>query len=100
MPYHPVDYASEMYYKLLFSEVIFMWLRRSFITTGYNCSTNTARNQNICGEMWSDVNNKKGSNVIGKDTFSFIVLKSCIIPIRRDDCYIGNNGWGCSWYIL
>ena len=99
--------SSPMYYKLILNDGSFLWVRRNLYAAESPCSDEDGGYKNVCGLMWFDVNGSKQPNVIGKDTFVFVILKDRIMPNRDNCASLGDNpdkpselGWGCSRYIL
>ena len=99
--------SSPMYYKLILNDGSFLWVRRNLYSAESPCSDEDGGYKNVCGLMWFDVNGSKQPNVIGKDTFVFVILKDRIMPNRDNCASLGDNpdksselGWGCSRYIL
>ena len=90
------------YYKIILGDGSFMWLRQNRPDRQFNgnCAETDAGYNNVCGIIWFDVNGKAKPNIIGQDTFVFVILKDKITPQNINDCKLGQTGWGCSKYIL
>lgn len=69
--------------------------------------------QNVCGEMFVDLNGKKGPNATGKDVFIFYYTKYGVIPVGTAEetnatfdklCNLKvknrTNGYGCAAWVL
>lgn len=91
--------TNKAYYKVILIDGSYMWMRQVY-GTGFHCNVFDGGYENSCGGMWIDVNGKQPPNTIGKDTFSFAILKDRIMPVKNEDCALGKDGWGCSAYIL
>ena len=90
------------YYKVILGDGSTMWLRQNRPDRPFNgsCSDTDAGYSNICGAIWFDINGKTKPNIIGQDTFIFVILKDKIAPHSYDDCKLGEAGYGCARYIL
>ena len=89
--------TAEQYYKMTLIDGSHLWIRHSKSTTCQNSDSGTS---NVCGLIWIDINGATLPNQIGKDVFSFFILKDRIVPHSGKDCYAGGAGWGCAKYIL
>lgn len=98
---------SPMYYKLILNDGSFLWIRRNLYLPDSPCADTDGGYKNTCGVIWFDVNGSKQPNIIGKDTFVFIVLKDRIMPHNgycstqdKDNNPSSPFGWGCARHIL
>lgn len=76
------------------------------------CTYNLGIFNNVCGTIRIDVNGKKKPNVMGRDTFDFIVTKDKIIPAGLSSISTGDysfengcikstaNGRGCTAWVI
>ncbi len=85
---------STQYYKMILADGSYLWLR----TSGTNCTVTDGGYQNVCGLIWLDINGKNSPNVIGKDVFSFVLLKNRVMPHKGDEA--SDSGWNYASYIL
>ncbi len=75
------------------------------------CNTDS---RSLCAYIITDINGQKGPNVLGKDTFYFVLLRDKISPIGKkrvqdiqySDCYpfesncLTGDGIGCAAWVL
>ncbi len=96
-----VNYDNDKrYYKVILIDGSYMWIRRDVYNPNTLCKGTEGKYSTACGVLWLDINGKNPPNTIGKDTFTFIILKNAIVPSNNDDCKAGMSGWGCTSYIL
>ena len=91
--------TDKKYYKLILADGTYMWLRVN-IYSDQICNDNEGGSTNACGLVWIDTNGKQPPNVLGKDTFTFIIFENRIMPFNVSCKNAKANGWGCANYIL
>lgn len=96
------NYGSDSdYYNLILSDGSHVYLG-TYTQNDENCSDNYGGYSGVCAYIVFDVNGEKGPNVIGKDTFAFLLVEDNItradriVPVHADDCHAGGAGWGCA----
>jgi prepilin-type N-terminal cleavage/methylation domain-containing protein len=90
-------YNGSKYYEFILNDGTKLWFR---IIEGKEACTQPDRyTENVCAMFWLDVDSKNSKNILGKDVFTFYVIKNGIIP-DEGGCSLDSDGWGCTKYIL
>lgn len=98
---HSVNYETNPYfYKMILADGTYIYLRRDNISQNKPCTGTDFGYTNVCGGVWIDINGGNQPNTIGKDIFTFVILKNRIMPDKTDECTLDSKGWGCANYIL
>ena len=75
-----------------------------FVNNRTDCSRNEYSTNNICNEIWVDINGEKKPNQWGRDMFIFALKENGLFPAGCDgdssDCTKNGNGWSCACKVI
>ena len=79
---------------------LFFWLEPD----AYSCNYNSYGSFNACGEIYEDINGKKGPNKWGRDFFYFVIKENGLVPAGCDgnssDCNKNGNEYTCACKVI
>ena len=89
-----------MYYKVILSD----GAQILFSDNYPDCAHNAFNSDNICNEIWLDINGEKKPNQWGRDMFIFVLKENGLFPAGCEgnsaDCTTSKNGYTCACKVI